>query len=175
MGISKFLLLLILGTIVFLFIEKKIVVHNIDNEEKPKVSFYNSTMYEITDKNVNQVVTSKETNIFKKREELFDATIVSKAKENSYDTNTISGNKIVKKGDNVYLSGSVNLVLSDKTNIKTEQLDYNTKTKIATNKVKFVAVQGNTTFYGNTLFLDTVNEKIKANQTKFRMKVIKND
>jgi len=175
MGISKFLLLLILGTIVFLFIEKKIVVHNIDNEEKPKVSFYNSTMYEITDKNVNQVVTSKKTNIYKKREELFDATIVSKAKENSYDTNTISGNKIVKKGDNVYLSGSVNLVLSDKTNIKTEQLDYNTKTKIATNKVKFVAVQGNTTFYGNTLFLDTVNEKIKANQTKFRMKVIKND
>jgi len=175
MGISKFLLLLILGTIVFLFIEKKIVVHNIDNEEKPKVSFYNSTMYEITDKNVNQVVTSKKTNIYKKREELFDATIVSKAKENSYDTNTISGNKIVKKGDNVYLSGSVNLILSDKTNIKTEQLDYNTKTKIATNKVKFVAVQGNTTFYGNTLFLDTVNEKIKANQTKFRMKVIKND
>jgi hypothetical protein len=173
MGISKFLILLIIGTIVFLFIEKDRVITNLKNEEKPKVSFFDSTMYEITNNGINQVVTSKIANMYNKKEELYEATIVTKANENSYATNIISGGKIVKKGDEISLNGSVNLVLSDKTNIKTEQLDYNTQTKIATNTVDFVAIRENDRFSGNTLFLDTINEQIEAKKANFRMKVIK--
>ena len=173
MGISKFLFVLIILTIVFLFLEKEVVVTNISKQEKPKVSFYNSTMYEITESSINQIVISEIAKLYNKREELYEATIVTKAKENSNnnDTNTVSGNKIIKKEDIIYLTGAVNLILSDKTNIKTEQLDYNTKTKIATNKVDFVAIRDNDTFYGNTLFLDSINEKIEAQSAKFRMKV----
>lgn len=172
MGITRFLFLLIIGTAIFLFIEKDRVVASKNKEEKPTVTFFNSTMYEITNENVNQVVISKEAYLYKKREELYNATLISKANKKTYDTNTVSGNKIVKKGDNIYLTGAVNLILSDKTDIKTEQLQYNTKTKIATNKVNFVAKRDTDTFYGNTLFLDTINEKIEAKDTRFRMKVI---
>jgi len=172
MGIRLFIILLIVLTIVFLFVEKEEVVQNITNETKPKVSFYNSTMYEITDTAINQVVTSAIVNLYDKKEELYDATIITKAKENSYDTNTLSGNKIVKKEDDIYLTGAVNIILSDKTNIKTEQLDYNTKTKIATNKVNFLVTRDDQSFYGNGLFLDTINEKVEAENIKFSIKVI---
>ena len=173
MGISKFFILLIILTIIFLFVEKDKVIQNTKSEEKPKVSFYNSTMYEITNSAINQIVISKMAKHYNKREELYEATIVTKANEESYDTNTISGNKIIKRGDDIYLTGAVNLILSDKTNIKTEQLDYNTKTKVATNKVDFIAIRENDTFQGNTLFLDTMNEKIEAKKANFRMKVMK--
>ena len=78
---------------------------------------------------------------------------------------------MIKVGDKVYLNDTVNLDLSDGTNIKTEQLDYNLKTKIAQNSVAFRAVRDDSTFEGNNLFLDSVTEYMKAKKAKFRMKV----
>ena len=79
MGISKFMIVLIIFTIGFLFVEKEKVVTKIKKEDNPKVSFYDSTMYEITELNVNQVVKSKIAHIFDAKEELYDATIVAKS------------------------------------------------------------------------------------------------
>ncbi|MGB5868364.1 MAG: hypothetical protein WBG69_10880 [Arcobacteraceae bacterium] len=174
MGINKFLILVVVFTVVFLVIDKEQTVQKVQKVEKPKVSFYDSIMYDITQKNVNQIVKSKQADIYDKREELFDATIVAKSEKNSYDTNIVSGKTIIKKGDKVHLIGSVNLQLTDGTNVKTEELFYNTKTKIAKNSIDFVAIRDNDTFHGNTLYLDAINEELSAKQTKFRMKV-KND
>ncbi len=171
MGISKFMILLIIFTLIFLFIDKEQTVQKVKREVKPKVSFFDSTMYEITEENVKQIVKSKQADIYDKREELVDATIVVKSDKNSYDTNIVSGNSMIKIGDKVYLKDKVNLQLADGTNIKTEQLDYNLQTKIAQNKVAFTAIRDNDTFIGKELFLDSISEHIKAEKTKFRMKV----
>jgi len=175
MGISKFMVLLIIFTLVFLFIDKEPMVKKEKQEVKPKVSFFDSTMYEITEQNVKQIVKSKQADIYDKTEKLIDATIVAKSDKNSYDTNIVSANSMIKVGDNVYLNDTVNLDLADGTNIKTEQLDYNLETKIAQNSVPFTAVRGTDTFKGNNLFLDSISEYIRAKQAKFRMKVETNE
>jgi len=175
MGISKFMVLLIIFTLVFLFIDKEPMVKKEKQEVKPKVSFFDSTMYEITEQNVKQIVKSKQADIYDKTEKLIDATIVAKSDKNSYDTNIVSANSMIKVGDNVYLNDTVNLDLADGTNIKTEQLDYNLETKIAQNSVPFTAVRGTDTFKGNNLFLDSTSEYIRAKQAKFRMKVETNE
>lgn len=171
MGISKFMVLLIIFTLAFLLIDKKQPIQKVKQVTKPKVSFFDSTMYEITEQNVKQIVKSKQADIYDNKEELVDATIVMKSDKNSYDTNIISSNSMIKIGDNVFFKDKVNLQLSDGTNIKTEQLDYNIKTKIAENTVPFTAVRDNDTFKGDNLFLDSVSEEIKAKKAKFRMKV----
>lgn len=171
MGISKFMIILIILTIGFLFIEKEQKIQKSKQELKPKVSFTDSTMYEITEDNVQQIVKSKQADIYDTTEKLIEATIVVKADKNSYDTNIVSANSMIKVGDKVYLNDKVNLDLSDGTNIKTEQLDYNLKTKIAENSVFFTAFRGTDTFEGNNLFLDSITENMRAEKTKFRMKV----
>ncbi|MGK0256053.1 MAG: LPS export ABC transporter protein LptC [Arcobacteraceae bacterium] len=171
MGINKFMIFLIVFTIIFLFIEKNQIIEEFRDVNKPKVSFDDSIMYEITDQKVKQVLKSKQADIYDNREELYDATIVIKDSKNKNDTNIVSGRTITKIGENLYLKGSVNLQLADGTNIKTEELYYNTITKIANNSVDFIAIRDNDTFNGNSLYLDSVMEKIKAEKTKFRMKV----
>ena len=171
MGINKFMILLIIFTLVFLFIDKDQSVQKVKKEVKPKVSFFDSTMYEITEKNVKQIVKSKQADIYDKTEKLTDATIVVKSDKNSYDTNIVSANSMIKIGDKVYLNDTVNLDLSDGTNIKTEQLDYNLETKVAQNRVPFTATRNKDTFHGTNLFLDSISEYIEAEKTKFRMKV----
>ena len=169
MDINKFIIFLIICTIIFLIIEKKQLIKEFSNVNKPKVSFYDSIMYEMTDQKVEQVVKSKQADLYDNREELYEGTIVTKDDKNKDDINIVSGDSIIKTGDKVYLKGSVNLQLADGTNIKTEELYYNIVTEIAKNSVDFVAIRNNDTFNGNSLYLDPKIGKIKAEKTKFRM------
>jgi hypothetical protein len=171
MGISQFLMLVMVFTIVFLFVEKDQTIQKVQKEEKPIVSFYDSIMYEITESQVEQIVKSKQADIYDKREELIDGTIVTKADENSFKNNIVSGDNIVKRDNDIYFEGAVNLQLANGTNIKTEKLHYNTKTKIAKNNVNFSVIRNNGTVDGRNLYLDSIKEHIKAENTKFRMKV----
>jgi len=171
MGIGKFFIILLLFTVAFLFVEKEKPQIIVQTKEKPKVRFIDSTMYEITDITVNQIVKSKKVEIYNDKEKLQDAVIVVKSEKNHNDTSVLSGNNILKKQKDVYLSGDVNLQLSNGTDIKTEYLVYNTETKIATNTVDFIAKKNNILFTGNSLYLDSINEHIVAKKTKFRMKV----
>jgi LPS export ABC transporter protein LptC len=175
MGISKFMILLIMLTVAFLFVEKDYLVQSITKEKKPRVSFVDSTMYEISETRVNQIVKSKQADIYKNKEELTDATIIAKVNENNYDTNIASSQNMLKIGDKIVLNNNVNLQLSNGVNIKTEQLYYNLKTQIAHNKVPFVVTRGSDTFIGNSLFINSVTEELKAKNTKFRMKVENNE
>jgi hypothetical protein len=170
MGINKFMIFLIISTIIFLFIEKNQFIEKFSDLNKPKVSFYDSTMYEITDQKVEQLVKSKQANLYDNREELYEGTIITKGDNN--DINIVNGDNIIKIGDKIYLKGSVNLQLADGTNIKTEELYYNTRTKIVNNNVDFIAIRDNDSFNGNSLYLDSVMEKIQAEKIKFRMKVV---
>lgn len=171
MGINKFLFLVVIFIAVFLIIDKERMVTKTSEIEKPKVSFYDSTMYDISQSGVSQIIKSKQANIYEKSEELNDATIITKSKENSYDTNILSGDSMIKKDDDVYLEGSVNLQMSNGTNLKTEKLHYNTQTQIAKNNVYFIATRKTDTFEGTSLYFDSLKEKIVAKTTKFRMKV----
>jgi len=171
MGISKFMIVLVILSVGFLFVDKKQAEQVFDETKKPKVSFLDSVMYEITEKSVEQVVKLRQADIYDDKEKLFDATIIVKANESNYATNSVSSKYMLKIDDQVSLSNKVNLLLDDGMNITTEELDYNIKTKIAQNDVAFVAKKDDSTFYGNNLFLDSMNEYMQSSKVKLRMKV----
>jgi LPS export ABC transporter protein LptC len=175
MGISKFMILLIIFTILFLFVEKDYLAETIKKEKKPTVSFFDSTMFEITESRVNQIVKSKQADVYKNKEVLTDATIIIKADDNNYDTNIASSQNMLKTGDKVVLKNNVNLQFSNGINIKTEELYYNLESQIAHNTVPFIVTRGNDTFIGDNLFINSVREELKAENTKFRMKVGRNE
>jgi len=171
MGISKFMILLIVSTVLFLLVEKDYLVKNIQKEENPTVSFFDSTMYEITQKGIEQIVKSKQADVYKHKEELQDATIIVKAKNDGYATNIGSSKTMIKIADKVFLTEDVHLQLASGFNIKTQQLNYNTKTKIANNSVPFLVTRDQDTFEGSHLFVNSITERITAEKTKFKMKV----
>jgi len=156
-------------------VEKDYLIQTVKKEERPTVSFFDSTMYEITETRVNQIVKSKQADIYDKKEELFDATIVVKVSKNNFDSNIGSSEKMLKTGDNVTFTNNVNLQFANGLNLKTEELHYNLDTEIAHNSIPFVVTRDGSTFTGNSLFLNSKTEELTAEKTKFRMKVENNE
>jgi len=173
MGITKFFLFLTIISLIFLSyekVEKKIVVKD---EKKPKIGFENSQMYEITTNGITQIVESKKALVFDDRKELYDASIVLKKqnKDDTISTDIVSADAIIKVKNNIYLTGDVNCQLADGTVIKTEQLNYNIKNKIAKNSTTFEIKRLTDQFSGRDLYFDGIKNHIIANDTKFKIKV----
>lgn len=171
MGINKFIYFLLICSILVLFYEKDAKVVVTDNQEKPEISFYSSTAYDITTEGVKQVVRSNEAYMYKTREELVSGTLISKG-ETANSANIVSGDNFLKIGNQLYIDGNVNLQLENDIDITTEQLEYNIQTKIAKNSLPFEAIQYNHTFDGNNLYLDLMKKYIKADNAKMKIEVI---
>jgi len=170
MGINKFIYLLLICSILVLFYkkDKRIIIQK--TEEKPEISFYNSTAYDITTSGVIQVARLNEAYVYKNREEFVKGTIISKNNTHN-STNIVSGDHFMKIKNQLYIDGNVNLQLEHGINIMTEQLEYNTKSKIAKNNLPFEATQYNHIFNGTDLYLDIYNKYMKANDIKMKIEV----
>jgi hypothetical protein len=173
MGIGKFTFILTFCAIAFMFYEKEQVVIANKIEVKPKISFYNSIMYEITQDGVTQVVQSKSALMYDKRDEFKETMIIAKSnkKYGNINTHTLYGDNIIKIGDELYLDGKVNLQLADGTDLKTEQLEYNIKTNIAKNSKPFILTKDKDILAGESLYFDPNTVHIIAQKTKFKIKV----
>ena len=173
MGITKFLYLLLAFSIAIIFYDIDQVTNEKDEEQRPLVSFYDSVMYNINTESVNNIIPSKEAYFYKTREEMFQGTIITRSKDEDYvgKTNSVSADSMVKIGDEVYLDGNVNLETADGMTLKTEQLQYNLKTRIAQNEERFVATQGFHDFYGKNLYYDDLNRYLRAKYAHFNIKV----
>lgn len=173
MGITKFLYLLLIFATILIFYDVDQVDTKKEEQEKPLVSFYDSVMYNINTKEVKSIIPAKEAYMYDTREEMVDGTIVTRDK-NSIDknnTNSISANNMTKIEDDVYLDGNVNLETAKGFQLKTEQLQYNLKTKIVQNEQQFVVVKGFHDMYGKNLYYDPNKEELKAKYTHFNIKV----
>jgi len=171
MGINKFFYALFTIAIVSLVLEKEEVIVEITNDEKPKVSFYDSVMYDITTKNVNQMIQSTQAYIYNSREELVDALIVNR-KEAKDNVDIVQADYMIKIKNDVYLDGNVHLQLDNSIDLKTEQLEYNIKTQIAKNNIAFEMIQDESNFMGDHLYLDGQNKHIIAKNAKIKIKVL---
>ncbi|MEA2017193.1 MAG: hypothetical protein U9N59_01985 [Campylobacterota bacterium] len=175
MAINKFFYSLFAIAIVFLMIEKEEVIIETTNEEKPKVSFYDSVMYDITTKNVNQMIQSSEAYIYNDREELVNGLIITKTETKEDDiedgVNVVKADYIIKIKNDVFLDGNVHLQLDNSIDLKTEQLEYNTKSQIAKNSIAFEMTKDESNFIGDNLYLDGQNNHIIAKNAKIKLKV----
>ena len=173
MGITKFLYLLLAFSIAIVFYDIDQVDSTSDEAERPLVSFYDTVMYNIDTNSVNNIIPAKEAYLYDGREEMVGATIVTKAQEKQYkkNTNSVSSDNMVKIGDEVYLDGNVDLQMANGMQLKTEQLQYNLKTKVAQNEQRFVVTKDFHDFYGRHLYYDMSKKNLQAKDTHFNIKV----
>ena len=135
----------------------------------PLVTFENSIMYDIDDENIKQIVQSRQALNYKDRDELYDATIITRNDKNSSDT--ISAEYMLKQNDIYKLYQNVHLMQSDTAQLTTDFLVYNPISKIGYNDTDFILNYNDNTLVGRDLYFDGANSIIKAKNTHFKLKV----
>lgn len=169
MGIKRFVTVLLLLSIFFLFYDIKSVQNNIQKDEKPLISFYDATSYTIDQNHVKSIIRSNEMYVYKKREEMVSATILlreDKVQESSF----AKADYVTKIINDMYLDGNVILQGKKGIELSSEQLEYNTKTKIAKNQLPFIIEYKDSIFKGEKLFLDFDKRFINGKNVKFSLK-----
>jgi hypothetical protein len=131
----------------------------------PQIVFEDSIMFDINEEEIVQIVQSRQALNYKKRDELYDVTIITRSKNNK--TDTISAEYILKRDNYYKLYQNVNLSQGDTMRLTTDFLEYNSKTKIIQNNVEFLLSYNNSNLEGNNIFFDTTNNIIKAKNTHF--------
>ena len=143
-------------------IEKK------EDKNIPLVIFEDSIAYDIDEQEIKQIVQSRQALNYENRDELYDATIITRNNDNTSDT--ISAEYIFKQNDLYKLYQNVHLIQSDKMQLTTDYLKYNSLTKIAQNNIDFILRYNNNELVGDNLYYDGINHIIKAQNTHFTIK-----
>jgi hypothetical protein len=170
MGINFFILLIIVVSIIVtnLTVEQK--KKQIQYTNIPLVTFENSTMYDINEKSVRQIVVSSQALNFKNRDELYDATIVNKNDNNN--THTVSAEYILRKNNVYKLYQNVNIEIKSKTtsSLMSDYIEYNQNTNIVNSNKEFELIYDKNKLLGKNLYFDINNNIIKATKTHFILK-----
>jgi hypothetical protein len=169
MGINSFLAVLFLGTVGFVFYDIEALKDDIQTQEKPMVSFYDSTTYNIGQQGVSSIAKSTEAYLYKSREEMVDATLLSRDKENT-NVDFLKSDFAIKIGNNFYFDGNVFLQSNDGMVLTSEQLEYNSLDKIVQNNLPFDMEYNNNLYHGENLFYDSISKYLKADNIKFFIK-----
>jgi hypothetical protein len=134
----------------------------------PQMTFEDSTMYDINEKEVTQIVQSRQALNYKDRDELYDGTIILKKPNNSSDT--ISAEYIIKKANIYKLYQNVHLNSSDNVQLQTDYLQYDELSQVASNNVVFQLTYNSSTLDGKNFYFDGLNDIIKADNSHFIIK-----
>lgn len=133
----------------FISIEKKKEV--VDAQEKPIMIFDKSVLYTINSKEIQRIVDSKKTLIYKKKEEAYDSKVVIKTDENGIYDSLVS-DYTLKIDDKISFLGNVVFNRSDFMKLTSEEVFYDISKKIAHNSKDFVANYYNNKLTGNSFY-----------------------
>lgn len=164
------LLLLAIGAY-FIPVENK--VKNDDIKDIPLVVFEKPLMYTLDDKSLSRVVEGSHAIRYRTRDEMYDTTILLKnnLEKKDFKVETLEAQVIIKKGDNLTLQKDVKYNRDDFINLNTDAIDYNIKTKLATNSVPYNGYYYNNTIKGTNLYLDGTKNYMKSNNVHFEIEV----
>jgi hypothetical protein len=166
MAIDKFVYILFSIVLVIQFIKIDDNIVKKDIKEQPTMILNNSTIYSINDKGLEKIIRSKVFSKYKNTEVLEDAIIESRMNDKN-TTTLLSANYMTKTNNKIELINNVNYTQGNILSLSTNQLDYDIKNQIATNKVNFYALYNFNEINGTHLYLDIKNNKIKSKNTHF--------
>ena len=171
MGITRFIILLLLISISVLFYQKEFKAnYKLESTKKPLISFDDSLIYEISSKGVAKILQLDSVNIFEEFQEINNVTILFKKDGEDID-NTLNANFAKKDGDDIFLSGDVDLQRGDNFNLRTEDLQYNIKSQILKTNKKFILTIDDNQFEGVGLFIDARINKIVTDNIHFKLRL----
>ncbi len=154
MAIKPFIYFLLILSIVFLIIT--VVFNQIaptPTKNIPLVTFTNATMYDINKSNVTQLIQTKKAFIYKKKEELYDATVIIKSqnKHSKSTMDSLHADFIVVTKDLLKFSGNVKYNRDSTTTLHSKALTYDKIKKQIIGKEKFVAYHDGNKLTGSSL------------------------
>jgi len=166
MGIRAFMfLLLIIGmallVVTTVFHQKK----ELKSKPLPAITFINSTMYNLNNKEVTEMITSKKAYHYNQYDKLYGATVIIKSSDdtNKSVTDVISSNSM-KITDKLFkFRGDVKYNRDSTTTLSSQSLDYNRITKDLIGTQKFTAYYNGSKLSGTSL-------SVNKNHTIFRSK-----
>ncbi|MFZ9659124.1 MAG: hypothetical protein ACO29X_01060 [Arcobacteraceae bacterium] len=165
MALRLFLLSIIIVSFFLTDIVVKDVAKNDSKEALPKVSFINSTMYELNNHQVEKIVKSKQAIQYESKDELKDAVLILRGAKNT--TDTISG-KYMKRENNAYeFRKNIVFTRGEDMQLKTESLNYNDTTGIVSNNDYFVFNFQKSLFSGKKLYISKNDFAISGQQAHF--------
>jgi len=136
-----------------------------NNLDYTDISFNNIDSYLITKDGVSSTLKASKVLKYKDRIDLFDINaMVTKNSKKSY----IKADKSSIKEDIINLTGDVKYEDNNSIEIKSENLVYNKKSKIVTNKEPFVFNSKQGDINGNNLYFDQENGIVKAKNIRYK-------
>ena len=122
-------------------------------KEKAQIVFDNSTLYTMSTQNIDRIVNSTKALKYKNRDVMYDGKIILRAKDNR--TDYIESDVIIKRKDDYKFLNNVKYNKENDITLNTNELFYNTKTKIAKNSKPFDGYYYEHKIKGTNLYLDT--------------------
>ncbi|MEA3315355.1 MAG: hypothetical protein U9Q30_05835 [Campylobacterota bacterium] len=168
MTINKFIYTLLFLSITFLLYQHKDNKEIFKQEKRPIVLFENSITYDISNDGVSMVAQIDKAILYSTFQELHNSTLIYKEIDNN-NSNSLTAKHIKKIRNNLILSGKVEFQNSKKIFLKTEELEYNIKHKIAKNNTKFELQLNKNYFSGDSIYIDTKIDKIVAKNIHFKI------
>ena len=165
MGIKNFVfLILIISISLFVFTVSFDEKKEQSSAVVPFVTFVNSTMYDINEKQVTQIIQSKKAFNYKNKDELYDATIVLRTQqEDSIEslTDTVNAKYIEVTKDLFKFRGDVRYNRGSSTTLNSDKLDYDRIKRQLTGNQDFIAYHDGNKLEGKKL-------SIKKDRTIFK-------
>ena len=175
MGVKLFVASLFLLSVFSLFSEITKYAKIKDKKDTPLITFTDATMYTLNQDEVLRIVEAKNAIRYKTRDEMFDATVVSRVKDkkNNEAKDTVSAKKMVKKGDLYSFFDDVRYNRDNFMILRTNELYYDIKNEIAYSNMPFQSIYNGDILNGNKFYLDNKIKAFKAEQSHFEINMNK--
>ena len=172
MAIKSFVIGLFVLALLSLFSTISVKPEKKQAQDIPLITFVDSIMYTLNDKEVTQIVKSQTAIQYKNRDEMYDGIIVLRAQNKQEDIkDIIKANKIVKKENLYHFYGDVQYDRDEFLSLKTQELFYDETTTVAHNTKPFTAVYYDDYLQGESLHLNQNKALFKALKTHFEIAV----
>lgn len=145
------------------------------SEDIALLTFTNSTMYTLTTDSMHRIVDSKEVLRYKNRDVMHEGVLTLKAKDNDNKNlvDILYSDVIIKTGDDFKFLHNVKYRRDNFITLNTNELFYNSKTRIATNTLPFDGTYFNNYIQGENIYLNLNKYHMKANNAHFEVEVEK--
>ncbi|MGB5793209.1 LPS export ABC transporter periplasmic protein LptC [Poseidonibacter sp.] len=173
MDIRFFAYILLVVSVMGYFIPVENKLNTNDSLDIPLVVFDKPLMYTLDEENVSKIIDATHAVRYKNRDEMYDATITlknSKPEEN-YNFEELKAEVIIKKADDITLRKNVFYKRDDFVDLKTDELFYNTKTKIAYNSKPYEGNYYKHYIKGTNLYLDGIKDNMKSKNVHFEVEM----
>ncbi len=175
MVIKLFVFLILLFSILSYFIPVENTNKKESNEDIAMLTFNDSTMYTLNTSNMNRIINAKKVLRFKSKDVMHKGSLILKSKDqnNKEITDILFSDIIIKRGDEFTFKYNVKYTRDNFISLNTNELLYNSKSKIAKNTLPFEGNYYNNYIKGENIYLDLLNYNMKSNNAHFEIEIEK--